>query len=54
MLLKSNKKDLWNIIKDEYYTNIKEIKDYSESLGCQVKYNHIVNFTWFVEIIKGR
>lgn len=54
ILFKSNKEDLWNIIENEYYTNIEKIKDYLENFGCKVKYKHIVNFTWLVEIIKRR
>jgi len=46
------RKDLWEIISDEYYTDIEELKKYAESLGCRVKLKHIVNFTWIFEIEK--
>ncbi|GEQ23469.1 MerR family transcriptional regulator [Clostridium butyricum] len=51
-LLQSDRKDLWDIIEDEYYTDIEEIKRYSEQSGCKVKYKHIVNFTWLLQIVK--
>lgn len=44
------RKDLWDIIQDEYYTDIEELKKYGEALGCSVNYCHIVNFTWILEI----
>lgn len=44
--------DLWNIVEDEYYTDIEKIKKYAEFLGCKVQYRHMVNFTWIVEIVK--
>lgn len=47
-----SREDLWEIIEDEYYTDIEKIKKYSELLGCSVKYQHIANFTWIVEINK--
>ncbi len=47
-LLEKGRKDLWVIIEDEYYTDIEKIKDYAEQLGCKVKYEHIVNFTWIL------
>jgi putative AdoMet-dependent methyltransferase len=43
LLQQSGRKDLWDIIEDEYYTNIEEIKNYSEQLGYEVMYEHIVN-----------
>jgi putative AdoMet-dependent methyltransferase len=52
ILVQGNRKDLWDIIEDEYYTNIEEIKSYSEKLGCEVMYKHIVNFTWILQIVK--
>jgi putative AdoMet-dependent methyltransferase len=52
ILLQSGPNDLWDIIEDEYYTNIEEIKNYSEQLGYEVMYEHIVNFTWILQIVK--
>lgn len=49
-LLKEGRDDLWDIIEDEYYTNIEELKSYVEILGYKMKYNNLVNFTWIVEI----
>ena len=51
-LLKSGRKDLWDIIEDEYYSDIEEIKRYSEQVGCEVNYKHVVNFTWLLQIVK--
>lgn len=49
---KRGRKDLWDIIEDEYYTDIERLKKYAELLGCGFKYQHLVNFTWLVEIDK--
>lgn len=49
---KNNRKDLWDVVEDEYYTNIEEIKKYAELLGCIVKYEHIHKFVWILEITK--
>lgn len=49
---KKDREDLWNIIEDEYYTNIEKVKKYAELLGCRVSYKHLVNFTWLLEIGK--
>ena len=46
------RKDLWDIIPDEYYTDIEELKKYAEAIGCRVKFKHIVNFTWIIQIEK--
>jgi len=47
-----SREDLWEIVEDEYYTDIQKIKNYAELLGCTVSYEHIVNFTWILEIEK--
>lgn len=52
-LIEIEREDLWNIIEDEYYTNIEEIKEYVEKLECTVTYEHIGNFTWILQIIKN-
>lgn len=49
---KNNRKDLWDSVEDEYYTNIEETKKYVERLGCIVNYEHINNFIWILEIMK--
>lgn len=46
------RRDLWDTIEDEYYTDIEEIKKYSEFRGCKIYYEHLVNFTWLIEITK--
>ncbi len=51
-LLKRGRRDLWDIIEDEYYTDIEEIEKYSQKLGCMVNYKHIANFTWLLQIEK--
>lgn len=51
-LLKRGRRDLWDIIEDEYYTDIEEIDKYSQELGCMVNYKHIANFTWLLQIEK--
>ncbi|WP_321994277.1 hypothetical protein [Clostridium butyricum] len=43
---------MWDIIEDEYYTDIEEIEKYSQKLGCMVNYKHIANFTWLLQIEK--
>lgn len=48
----SGREDLWKIVEDEYYTDIQKTKSYAELLGCKVSYEHIVNFTWILEIEK--
>lgn len=47
-----NKKrqDLWEVIDSKYYTNVENFKSYVESLGCKIKCEPLVNFTWKVEI----
>jgi putative AdoMet-dependent methyltransferase len=50
---KNDRKDLWDAIEDEYYTNIEEMKEYAEILGCIVNYERINKFVWVLEIIKG-
>lgn len=51
-LIKTNREDLWEIIEDEFYSDIEELKSFVESIGHEFKYRHIVNFTWIIEIRK--
>lgn len=51
-LIKTGRIDLWEEIEDEYYSDIQKLKKYVELLGCKIKYQHLVNLTWMVEIIK--
>lgn len=50
--INQGREDLWEIVEDEYYTDIERIKRYSELLGCTVEYEHLANFTWLLEIKK--
>lgn len=50
---KQGRMDLWEIIEDEYYSNIEKIKEYVQFLGCNIKYEHMINFTWIIEIEKS-
>lgn len=51
-LLSEGKYELWEVINDKYYTIIDEFKSYITTLGLKIKIEHIVNFTWIVEIEK--
>jgi len=44
--------DLWEIVEDEYYSDIEELKIYLEIKGIKFRYEHITNFTWMVVIEK--
>lgn len=48
-----NRQDLWEIVEDEYYTDLEKLQNYGELLGCKVTYKHLVNFTWLLEIEKS-
>lgn len=51
-LLSKKRQDLWEVIDGRYYTDLEELKDYVKSLGFKIISEHIVNFTWIVEIYK--
>ncbi len=44
------KQDLWQVIDNKYYTNLEELERYISLLGCKIHSEHIVNYTWIVEI----
>ena len=44
--------DLWDVINNKHYTNLVEFEKYINSLGYKIHSEHIVNFTWIVEIEK--
>jgi putative AdoMet-dependent methyltransferase len=44
------RQDLWNVIDNKYYTNLEELEKYITLLGYKINSEHIVNFTWIVEI----
>lgn len=46
------REDLWEVINNRYYTDIKEFENYVNKLGYKIKCEHIINFTWIVEIKK--
>jgi len=46
------RQDLWEVVDYKYYTNLEELEKYIRLLGCKIKKEHIVNFTWIVEIQK--
>lgn len=51
-LISNGKDDLWEVINKKYYTNVDEIKKYINTIGFEIKAEHIINFTWIVEIMK--
>ncbi len=51
-LYNKRREDLWEAVSKKYYTDIKKLKDYVRSKGCKIHCEHIVNFTWIVEIEK--
>lgn len=51
-LLSKGKYDLWEVINNKYYTNIAELKNYIIGLDFKIKIQHIINFTWVLEIEK--
>ncbi|AAK80405.1 putative AdoMet-dependent methyltransferase [Clostridium acetobutylicum] len=46
----NEEKDKWDTIEDEYYTDIESLKAYIEDSGLKIKFEHIVNYTFIVEI----
>lgn len=46
------RQDLWSAIDNKYYTNLEELEKYISLLDCKINSQHIVNFTWIVEIEK--
>ncbi len=53
-LIKKGRLDLWELIEDEYYTDIESLKKYVEFLDCNITYEHIANFTWMLKIEKNK
>lgn len=51
-LCDKGRQDLWDVINNKYYTNLEEFETYVNSLNCKIHSEHIVNFTWIVEIKK--
>ncbi len=44
------RQDLWEVVDYKYYTNLEKLENYIHRLGCKMKKEHVVNFTWIVEI----
>ena len=49
-LINQGREDLWDIVEDEYYSDIEELKEYAELKGLKFYYDHMMNFTWMVVI----
>jgi len=49
-LCSKSREDLSSVIENKHYTNIEELEKYIRVLGCKIHREHIVNFTWIVEI----
>ncbi|MCB2355355.1 class I SAM-dependent methyltransferase [Clostridium estertheticum] len=49
-LCSKGREDLSSVIENKYYTNIEKLEKYIRVLGCIIHSEHIVNFTWIVEI----
>jgi len=48
--IKDNRLDLWETISRKYYSNVEKLECYLNNLNVKVKSNHIINFTWIMEI----
>ncbi len=46
------REDLCSAIKNKHYTNIEKLEKYIKNLDCKIHFEHMVNFTWIVEIEK--
>ncbi len=44
------REDLWEVVEEEFYGNIEEIKQYVEERGIKFSYRHFTNFTWILII----
>lgn len=51
--ISQNKEDLWNFISSKNYSIIEYLKEYTNNLNCKISVDHIINFTWIVEISRG-
>lgn len=45
-----NRLELWEAINRKYYSNVEKLESYLNNLNVKVKSNHIINFTWIMEI----
>lgn len=46
------KQNLWDVVENKYYTNLEWLNEYVASLGYNLFCEHIVNFSWIIEIRK--
>lgn len=46
------REDLWEIIEDEYYSDVEALKNYAKERKLKFYYNHVINFTWLIEFDK--
>lgn len=49
-LLAQGKEALWEVIDSRYYTIIDRFAAHVQGLGLRIKYRHLVNFSWLMEI----
>lgn len=50
--IKNEREELWSFINSKNYFIVEELKQYIEDKGLKINTEHIVNFTWIVEIYK--
>ncbi|MEF9840266.1 MAG: class I SAM-dependent methyltransferase [Cellulosilyticaceae bacterium] len=50
--IKGNKRELWDFISGKNYFIVEKLKESIENRGLKINTEHIVNFTWIVEIYK--
>ena len=48
--MSENRLELWEVINRKYYSNVEKLESYLNNLNVKVKSNHIINFTWVMEI----
>lgn len=49
-LYAKDRQDLWTFINSKFYTNLEQFNKYIKLLNCKMHAEHIVNFTWIIEI----
>ncbi|MDS0524577.1 class I SAM-dependent methyltransferase [Clostridium sp. SHJSY1] len=50
----NKREDLWDFISSKHYTNIEELKNHIVKFNYNIIIQHIVNFTWIIEITKSK
>lgn len=46
----NGREELWEIVEDEFYSDVEKLKGYVEKKGIGFRYEHLVNFTWIIVI----